>query len=210
MMRRFGRVDVLVNQAGYALRGAVEELADSPVQAMIDVNVHGVLRMIRADVPYMRRQQAGRIINISSIADRIALPVNSTYAETKFAVEALSDALRLVWAPFGIQVVLIAPGSMRRAFARTVQAHSGALLANAAAPYYTLYQHDLQLEAERRRQEAGPHAVSAVVQRAMEAPRPRARYLAAVPFAARVTLHLGDNFRDLIFCRALQIVPPPA
>ena len=81
--------------------------------------------MIRAVVPHMRRQQTGRIINISSIAGKLSTPVNGTYSATKFALEALSDALRLELAPFGIQVVLIEPGSIKTPFAETAQAHAG-------------------------------------------------------------------------------------
>jgi NAD(P)-dependent dehydrogenase (short-subunit alcohol dehydrogenase family) len=105
VLQRFGRIDVLVNNAGYALRGAVEEISDEQVRQMFDVNVSGVLRMIRAVAPYMRQQRAGRIINIGSISGKLSTLVNGTYSATKFALEALSDALRLELAPFGIQAV---------------------------------------------------------------------------------------------------------
>jgi NAD(P)-dependent dehydrogenase (short-subunit alcohol dehydrogenase family) len=209
VVRRFGRVDVLINNAGYAVRGVLEEVSDEQVQQMFDVNVHGVLRMIRAVVPQMRRQAAGRIINISSIASRVVLPVNGTYAATKCALEALSDAARLELAPFGIQVVLIEPGSIRTHFLATAQAHAPEILSNPASPYHALYQHYRQFEATMRRQEVGPEVVSRVVQQALKAPRPRARYLVAVPFSGRLVLHawplLGDPLRDVVVRRMFKM-----
>jgi len=127
-LQRFGRIDVLVNNAGYALPGAIEEISDEQIHQLFDVNVFGVIRMIRAVVPHMRHQGAGRIINMSSIAGKRAIPVNGTYCATKFALEALSDALRLELAPFGIQVVLIEPGSIKTQFAVTAQARAQAMM----------------------------------------------------------------------------------
>ena len=104
-IQRFGRIDVLVNNAGYAVRGAVEEVPVEQAQQMFDANVFGVMRMIQAVVPHMRQQKTGRVINISSVSGKLVTPANGTYSATKFALEALSDALRLELAPFGIQVV---------------------------------------------------------------------------------------------------------
>ena len=191
------------------MRGAVEEVSDDQVQQLFDVNVHGVLRMIRAVVPQMRRQQAGRIINISSIVARFVLPVNGTYAATKCALEALSDAARLELAPFGIQVVLIEPGSIRTHFMATAQAHAPEILSDPASPYHALYQHYRQFEATMRQQEAGPEVVSQVVQRAIEVSRPKARYLVAGPFSGRLVLqawpHLGDPLRDYVLRRMFKV-----
>ncbi|MEW5869123.1 MAG: SDR family oxidoreductase [Chloroflexota bacterium] len=119
-MQQFGRIDVLVNNAGYAVRGAVEEISEEQAQGIFDANVLGVMRMVRAVVPHMRRQKAGRIINLSSIAGKLVTPGNGVYSSTKFAVEALSDALRWELAPFGIQVVLVEPGPIRTHFGETV------------------------------------------------------------------------------------------
>jgi NADP-dependent 3-hydroxy acid dehydrogenase YdfG len=205
--RRCGRIDVLVNNAGYALRGAVEEITDEQVQRMFDVNVYGVMRMVRAVVPQMRKQAAGRIINIGSIGGKLAMPVNGTYSATKFAVEALSDALRLKVAPFGIRVVLIEPGNIRTQFMATAQANAKDILANSTSPYQDLYQHYLHATTAMRRQELGPEVVSQVVQQAIETSNSKARYVVAVPFPNRFMLHLGDSARDLVFKRMLKINP---
>lgn len=205
VVRRFGRIDVLVNNAGYALRGALEEVPVEDVQAMFDVNVFGVLRMIRAVVPHMRQEGSGRIINLSSIAGKCSTPGTGAYSATKFAVEALSDALRWELAPFGIQVVLIEPGSISTSFEATAQANSRSILAKASSPYHALYEHAATFAASMRRQGAGPEAVSRVIEQAIVADRPKRRYLVAIPFSGRLVLRLGDGVWDLAVRRLYQI-----
>ena len=206
-LQRFGRIDVLVNNAGYALPGALEEISDEQMKKLFDVNVFGVVRMIRAVVPHMRRQRAGRIINISSIGGKLVVPANGAYSAAKFAVEALSDALRFELAPFGIQVVLIEPGSIKSHFADTAQAHAQEIFSNPHSPYRALYQRSQQVTANMRRHEPGPEAVSRVIQRAIEARRPKARYLVAVSFSGRLVLHLGGSVWDFVLRRMFKITP---
>lgn len=206
-MQKFGRVDVLVNNAGYALLGAVEETPIEQVQQMFDVNVFGVLRMIRAVTPHMREQGCGRIINISSIAGKLSTPVNGAYSATKFAVEALSDALRLELAPFGIQVVVVEPGSIKTHFDDTAQAHAQAILSNSASPYQPLYRLSDQFAASMRHQATEPEIVSQVIQQAIEAPKPKSRYHANIPFSGELALHLGDTVWDLALRRIFKIDP---
>ena len=189
---RFGRIDVLVNNAGYGLRGAVEEISDEQAQRIFDVNVFGVIRMIRTVVPHMRKQKSGRIVNISSIVGKLSTPANGLYSATKFAVEALSDALRLELEPFGIQVVLVEPGAIQTNFMDTVQSHTQETFDNPASPYRTLYQQYEQATAEMSGHAPGPEAVSRVIQQALEASRPKARYLAGVAFSGRLALLLRD------------------
>src|SRR6266700_3507424 len=196
VVRRFGRIDILVNNAGYAVRGAVEDIAVEQVQHMFDVNVYGVMRMIRAVVPYMRQQKEGRVITIGSLAGKLVLPVNGTYSATKFALEALTDAMRMELTPFGIQVVLIEPGNIRTNFMATAQANSQDILSNPDSPYQVLYQHYLRVMTTMRKREHGPQIVSKVVQQAIEASTPKARYLVAVPLSQKVVLRLGDATRD--------------
>jgi NAD(P)-dependent dehydrogenase (short-subunit alcohol dehydrogenase family) len=207
VMRRFGSVDVLVNNAGYAVRGAVEEVSDEQVREMFDVNVYGVMRMIRAVVPHMRQRRAGRIVNIGSVGGKLVVPVNGTYSATKYALEALSDALRLELALFGIQVVLIEPGNIRTNFMATAQAHAQATLSAPDSPYHALYQRYVQVMAAMREREPGPEVVSQVVQQAIEALHPKSRYLVAVPLSNRLALLLGDSVRDFIFRRMFKIAP---
>jgi len=204
VVRRFGGIDILINNAGYAVRGAVEDISIEQVQQMFDVNVYGVMRMIRAVVPHMRQQQAGRVITIGSLAGKLVLPVNGTYSATKFALEALSDALRMELAPFGIQVVLIEPGNIRSNFMATAQANSQEILSDPDSPYHALYQHYLRVMTTMRKKEPGPEIVSRVVQQAIEASKPKARYRVAVPFSQRVVLRLGDATRDTLFKRMFK------
>lgn len=105
-----GRVDVLVNNAGYGSYGAVEDVPLDEARRQFEVNVFGLARLIQLVVPHMRAQGRGRIVNISSIGGRIYEPLGGWYHATKFAVEGLSDSLRIELRPFGIDVVLIEPG----------------------------------------------------------------------------------------------------
>jgi len=206
-LQQFGRIDVLINNAGYTMLGALEEISEEQTLQVFDVNVFGALRMIRAVVPYMRRQRTGRIINISSIAGKLSTPVNGTYSATKFALEALSDALHLELAPFGIQVVLVEPGAIRTHFDETAQAHAQDILLNSISPYRPLYKQSDQFAASMRQNEPGPEAVFQVVEQAMEAFNPKARYLAAIPFPGRLVIHLRDFVWDIVLRQMFKISP---
>ncbi len=204
-IREFGRIDVLVNNAGYAVRGAVEEVPVEQAQQMFDANLFGVMRMVQAVAPQMRKQKSGRIINISSVVGKLVTPANGVYSASKFALEGLSDALRLELAPFGIQVIVVEPGSTRTQFHRTVEANGQAIFANPASPYRALYQQYEKVTADLRKQEAGPEAVSAVVQQAIESPKPKRRYVAGFPFSGKLVLFLGDSAWDLVVRQMFKI-----
>ncbi|MBO2011583.1 oxidoreductase [Hymenobacter negativus] len=112
----FGRLDVVVNNAGYGLVAALEEATDAEVRQQYDTNVFGVLNVVRAVLPIMRRQRAGYLINISSIDAHGAFPGWGVYGSTKFALEGISKGLAVELAPFGIQVTAISPGLFRTDF----------------------------------------------------------------------------------------------
>jgi NAD(P)-dependent dehydrogenase (short-subunit alcohol dehydrogenase family) len=113
---RFGRIDVLVNNAGYGLLGGVEEVSDAEARRIFDVNVFGLLNVTRAVLPVMREAGRGRLLNISSVFGLVAGAGWGLYCSTKFAVEGLSEALAQEVAPFGIKVTLVEPGYFRTNF----------------------------------------------------------------------------------------------
>ena len=113
---RFGRIDVLVNNAGYGLFGGIEDTPDAAVRRQFDVNVHGLLDVTRAVLPVMRAQRSGHVLNLSSVAGQVARASTGFYAASKFAVEALSEALREEVEPLGIRVTLIEPSGFRTDF----------------------------------------------------------------------------------------------
>lgn len=111
-----GRLDVLVNNAGYGLAGAVEDTMTAEAQLQLDTNFLGTVRACRAVIPLMRRQGSGLIVNISSMAGVVGIPFQSFYSASKFAVEGFSQALRGELRPFGICVVVVRPGDFKTGF----------------------------------------------------------------------------------------------
>ncbi|MFJ9348343.1 oxidoreductase [Streptomyces sp. NPDC101237] len=124
-MERFGRIDVLVNNAGSGLLAAVEESDDAAVRALYETNVFGPLAVQRAVLPALRRQRAGHVINISSIVGFATAPGWGVYASTKFAVEGFTETLHAELAPLGIHVTLVEPGFFRTDFLDPASLHTG-------------------------------------------------------------------------------------
>jgi NAD(P)-dependent dehydrogenase (short-subunit alcohol dehydrogenase family) len=112
----FGRIDVLVNNAGHGLTGAIEEASDAEVANVFEINVFGLLRVTRAVLPYFRKQKSGHVVNLSSIGGLVGLPGWGIYNATKFAVEGISEALNAETGPLGISVTVVEPGPFRTDF----------------------------------------------------------------------------------------------
>jgi NADP-dependent 3-hydroxy acid dehydrogenase YdfG len=113
---QFGQVDVLVNNAGYGVAGAIEEVSEAEYMPMFETNIFGLLRVTRAFLPHLRKQRSGHILNLSSIGGLVASPGMGYYNATKFAVEGLSEALAAEVAPLGIRVTIVEPGPFRTDF----------------------------------------------------------------------------------------------
>jgi len=165
--RESGRLDNLVNNAGYGFLGTVEEATDAEILRQFDVNVFGVGRMCRAAIPLMRAQRSGVIINISAWLGRMGFPLLTYYNATKYAVEAITDSLRYEVAPFGIRVHSVLPGLFGTRFV------SKGLVANPAtvspkSPYAALAAKLIPVVAKKINEGPNPVAVAEAVQRVIE------------------------------------------
>jgi short-subunit dehydrogenase len=133
-------VAVLVNNAGYSLRGAIEDVAVEAVKKMFDVNLFALMRVTQACLPGMRSRRRGTVVNISSMAGKFPFPMSGAYAATKHALEAITDALRVEVRPFGIRVITIRPGFVNTEFNEVASRLTGDLLARTDPDYKPLYQ----------------------------------------------------------------------
>jgi NAD(P)-dependent dehydrogenase (short-subunit alcohol dehydrogenase family) len=202
-----GRIDVLVNNAGYGSYGAIEDVPMDEARRQFEVNVFGAMRLAQLALPHMRAQHGGTIVNISSMGGKIHTPLGGWYHGTKFAIEALSDCLRMEAKPFGVDVVVIEPGGIATEWGGIAADHlretSGtgpyAEQADAVAA-------SLSSEANAKRN-SPPQVIADAIGKAVTARRPRTRY--ATGFAARpmiaVRRILPDRAFDAVMRRATGI-----
>ncbi len=171
ILEREGRIDALVNNAGYALIGSAEETSMEEAQAIFETNFFGVLRTCKAVLPAMRRQGRGRIVNVGSILGFLPAPYMSTYAATKHAIEGFSESLDHEVRQFGIRVSVIEP-----AFTRTNLGRNGQLVAQPLSAYSADRDSAFAAIREGVAKGAAPSAVAAVVLEALTSRSPRLRY----------------------------------
>ena len=172
-----GRIDVLVNNAGFGLYGPVEDIPLDDARYQFDVNLFGLAQLTQLVLPHMRAQGSGRIINVSSVGGRIFTPLGAWYHATKHALEGWSDCLRYETAPFGIQVVVIQPGAIRTEFGDVTGAGLKGNAGNAA--YDALVKPFLKMMDNPRTTRLGTDAkvLAKVYLKAATARRPRRRYV---------------------------------
>ena len=199
-----GRIDVLVNNAGYGSYGAVEDVPIDEARRQFEVNVFGLARLTQLVTPPMRERHRGRIINISSVGAVIYEPFGAWYHATKFAVEGFSDSLRVELRPYGIDVVIVRPAGIVTEWNKISReslvesSHGGVYEERAASAARTLKRVDNRLLS------SGPRAVAKAVTKAATAGHPRTRYPAGrgartIPLVRQV---LPDRVFDLILERA--------
>jgi len=133
-------VSVLINNAGYSIRGALEDVSMEAIKRIFEVNLFALIRITQACLPGMRNLRKGTIVNLSSIAGKFAFPGSGVYAATKYAVEGITDALRMELAPFGIRVVAIRPGPIATEFNEVGNKLTGDLMARTHPDYAPIYQ----------------------------------------------------------------------
>lgn len=194
----------LINNAGVGLGGPLELLPEDKIGYLLNVNVLGSVAMTRAFLPLIRNNRGGRIIMISSISGRVALPGLSVYAASKFALEALSDALRVELKPFNITVVLIEPGNVATPIWDKSIADNNAVMAQADAAVKKLYANLIQTlnKIAQNPQGIEPARVASIVVHALVVKRPRSRYLVGKRMWMMWLLSwLPDSLRDWIILR---------
>ncbi|WP_319460891.1 oxidoreductase [Micromonospora sp. RTP1Z1] len=197
-----GQVDVLINNAGYGEYGPIEEAPMDRVRAQFETNVFGLSRLTQLVLPGMRRAGRGRIVNVSSMGGRLVFPGGGYYHASKYAVEAISDALRQEVRPFGVDVTIVEPGLIRTGFGAVASSSLGAG-ADPAGPYRKMVTSVDTVMAKSYRSRAlsaTPETVARVIERAVTARRPRTRYL--VTAAAWTMVHtrrlLGGRIFDAV------------
>ncbi len=196
-----GRIDVLVNNAGYGAYGALEDVPPEEGRRQFDVNLFGLARLCQLALPTMRRQGSGRIVNVTSIGGKGHEPFGSWYHATKFAVEGLSDCLRMEVAPFGIEVIVVEPGAIRTEWGGI--AHDSLLRASGAGAYGPFARRHARLLAGAGASwlPSPPEVVAATIARAVAARRPRTRY--ATGGGAKLFLFLRRFLSDRMFDRLM-------
>ena len=200
----FGRIDALVNNAGYSQSGASETLDVDDVRRQFETNVFGLLRLSQLVLPTMRKQGDGRIVNISSMGGKLVFPGGGAYHATKYAVEAFSDALRFEVGGFGIKVVIIEPGLITSNFD---QAAVGSMDLDDDGPYARFNQRVASATVDTYRGPmryfgGSPDAVAKVIEKVLDARRPRPRY--TVTPSAKVALLSRTLMTDRMWDRAMR------
>ena len=206
-----GRVDALVNNAGYGQYGAVEDVTFEQWRHQFDVNLFGAVETARAVLPAMREARRGTIVNVSSVAGKIAIPFAAPYCASKHALEAVSDALRVEVAPFGIRVVVIEAGPISTRFTERARAGVAPLLSG-SGPYVAFYRRaERAMSTDFQAGALPPEEVARVIVDAIEADRPATRY--RITRMARVLILLRRLLPDRFFDRRMKKMlglPDPA
>ena len=200
-------VDAIVNNAGIALAGALTDVGDDEIRAQFETNVFGLLAVTQAFLPAMIARRRGRIVNISSSGGQISLPLVGVYHATKFAVEALSDALRWELSPFGIRVSVIAPGPIRTEFGDKLLASVDRVPAGSA--YMPVFRRVERIRAFAERQMQEPEVVTRDIVHALTARRPRARYVEPRLLGLVIKLYqlCPTWLTDLVITRLMGVTP---
>jgi NAD(P)-dependent dehydrogenase (short-subunit alcohol dehydrogenase family) len=205
-----GAVGVLVNNAGYSQSGAVETVSPEEVRRQFDTNVFGLIRMTQLVLPGMRRQRWGKVVNLGSMGGKLTFPGGGLYHATKYALEALSDALRFEVAGFGVDVILVEPGLIKTRFGETAatSVDDSAPEGGAYGDFNTVVAKATKgvYEGPLSRFGAGPEAVAKTIERAISARRPRARY--PVTPSARIMMAQRRLLPDRVWDAMMRVQFP--
>jgi NAD(P)-dependent dehydrogenase (short-subunit alcohol dehydrogenase family) len=187
VMYEQNRIDILVNNAGYSLVGALEQISMDEIKEEFETNFFGIIKLIQKVLPLMRKQRSGRIINVSSLAGRIGLPIASAYVSSKFALEGLSESLKYEVQDFGIYVILIEPGVIKTNFIKNLKigkqvitsenGNANANTSNADLPYAEITKKRISAFKPRFEKGSSPKEVADIILEAVTSDKPKFRYI---------------------------------
>jgi NAD(P)-dependent dehydrogenase (short-subunit alcohol dehydrogenase family) len=207
LLAETGRLDALVNNAGYGQYGAVEDVTAEEWRREFDVNLFGAVEVTRAALPTLRQARRGTIVNVSSVAGKVAIPFAAPYCASKHALEAVSDALRVELSPFHIRVVIIEAGPIETRFGERARASVARLFAS-PGPYSDFYKNaERAMDTDFQAGKLPAEAVARVILEAIESPRPKTRYRVGRMARALIPLRalLPDSFFDRRMKKALKL-----
>lgn len=185
VMHEQNRIDILVNNAGYSLVGALEQISMDEIKEEFETNFFGIIKLIQKVLPQMRKQRSGRIINVSSLAGRIGLPLASAYVSSKFALEGLSESLKYEVQDFGICVILIEPGVIKTNFIKNLKIGKQVITfkngdvntSSADLPYAEITQKRISAFKPRFEKGSSPKEVADTILEAVTSDKPKFRYI---------------------------------
>ena len=200
ILAREGRLDALVNNAGFGIAGAIEDTSVDEAREQFEVNFFGVMRMCRAVLPIMRERKAGYIVNIGSIGGLIAIPFQGFYSASKFALEGFSEALRLEVGPLGIHVVLIEPGDHRTSFTQNRRSTRGS---EVGSQYRDRFERAIARMASDEQGGPNPEGIARLLLKILTHPHPRLRYTVG-PAAQRAAVWIKRTMPYAIMEKIMQ------
>jgi short-subunit dehydrogenase len=200
IIKNEGRIDVLINNAGFGSYGAIEDVPMADAKYQLDVNVFGAARLIQLVIPHMRKQHFGRIINISSIGGKITTPLGGWYHASKFALEGMSDSLRNEVSQFGIDVVVIEPGGVQSEWSDIAYENLKKISGNTA--YKSFVERFGKSFRQTVDKNADPIVIVNLVRKAIDAKKPKTRY--AGGYMAKPALFMRWLLPDRLFDKVLM------
>jgi NAD(P)-dependent dehydrogenase (short-subunit alcohol dehydrogenase family) len=202
VVQKEGGIDVLVNCAGYGSHGAVEDVPSDEAHRQLEVNLFGLARMIQLVLPGMRQNHCGKIVNMSSTAGKTAFPFGGWYHASKFAVEGLSDSLRIEVAPFGIDVIIMEPGGIHTNWGAIAAEHLAHFSGDGAYREKALRVADYLSQSYGGDKLSPPELIADTIVKAVTSPKPKTRYL--VGYGAKPTMLMRNLFSDRLFDRVAK------
>lgn len=195
-----GSIDILVNNAGFGSEGAIEDITMQDAKYQLEVNVFGAMRLTQLVLPKMRQNNYGKIVNISSIGGKVAIPLGGWYHASKFAIEALSDSLRMEVKQFGIDVIVIEPGGVKSEWGHIALENLIRVSGNTA--YKEMTKAAVNGYRKTESKNAEPIVIAKLIKKGIEAKRPKTRYAAG--YMAKPLLFLRSILSDKMLDRLIM------